>query len=158
MRKEEEVLVALRRIIRATDLHGKLLAKETGMTAPQLMLLQMAKRLHEPAIGDIACEANLTQATVTTIIERMEKRGLVMRRRNQTDRRKVNVLLTRNGEEVLDRAPEMLQNRFVERFLALPDWEQNLILAALQRVGGLMGAEDLDASPVLDTGSLDRPV
>ena len=87
----------------------------------------------------------------------MEKRGLVMRRRNQTDRRKVNVLLTRNGEEVLDRAPEMLQNRFVERFLALPDWEQNLILAALQRVGGLMGAEDLDASPVLDTGSLDRP-
>ena len=158
LRKEEEVLVALRRIIRATDLHGKLLARETGMTAPQLMLLQMAERLHEPTIGDIAREANLTQATVTTIVERMEKRGLVIRKRNQSDRRKVNVLLTQKGACVLEKAPAMLQNRFVERFLALSDWEQNFILAALQRVGGLMDAGDIDASPVLDTGPLDRPV
>ena len=41
MNSIEEVLVALRRVIRATDLHSKHLAKTTGLTAPQMLLLQI---------------------------------------------------------------------------------------------------------------------
>src|SRR3546814_14643081 len=35
-----DVLTALRRIIRATDLHSKQLAREVGLTTPQAVLLQ----------------------------------------------------------------------------------------------------------------------
>ena len=37
----------------------------------------------------------------------------------------------------------------VREFLTLADWEQSMIIAALQRVASLMNAETLDASPVL---------
>ena len=61
----EEVLVALRRVIRATDLHSKHLAKTTGLTAPQILLLQTIRDKDQATIGEIAGEISLSQATVT---------------------------------------------------------------------------------------------
>lgn len=40
MEKHDEVLVALRQIIRAIDMHSKRLIKEAGLTSPQLLLLK----------------------------------------------------------------------------------------------------------------------
>jgi hypothetical protein len=53
-------------------------------------------------------------------------------------------------------APIPLHETFVSRFQALEEWEQSQILSALQRVAQMMDARDLDASPVLDVGTLDR--
>ena len=90
----EEVLIALRRVIRATDLHSKYLAKTTGLTAPQILLLQTLRDKGQVTIGELAQEMSLSQATVTTILDRLEKRGLVYRQRSQTDKRKVHAYLT----------------------------------------------------------------
>ena len=67
MERIDEVLVALRRIIRATDLHSKYLAKTTGLTAPQILLLQTLRNKGEDTVGGLAKEMSLSQATVTTI-------------------------------------------------------------------------------------------
>ncbi len=64
----EEVLVALRRVIRATDLHSKHLAKTAGLTAPQILLLQTVRNKGEVTIGELAQDMSLSQATVTTIM------------------------------------------------------------------------------------------
>ena len=40
MEKHDEVLIALRQIIRAIDMHSKRLIKEAGLTSPQLLLLK----------------------------------------------------------------------------------------------------------------------
>jgi hypothetical protein len=45
-------------------------------------------------------------------------------------------------------SPPLLQERFVRRFAALPDWEQTLLLSSLQRIAELMDAGDLDAAPM----------
>lgn len=152
----DDVLVALRRIIRATDLHSKRLSKTTGLTGPQLLILQSIRRSGPIAIGAVARNVNLSQATVTTILDRLEKRGLVRRVRSEQDKRRVNVSLTADGRRVIDGSPTPLQANFVERFKALEDWERGLIIAALQRVAQMMDAEDIDASPYLDIGAIDR--
>lgn len=154
----EKVLITLRRIIRAADLHSKYLVKTAGLTAPQLLLLQAIRERGDVIIGELAKEINLSQATVTTILDRLEKRELVYRVRSQQDKRKVNAYLTDAGREMLDSAPTPLQAHFIERFRSLPDWEQSMILSALQRVAHMMDAEHLDASPFLDVGDLDRAV
>jgi len=151
----EEVLTALRRVIRATDLHSKHLEKTSGLTAPQLLLMQMLRN-GEVTAGQLARQMSLSQATVTTIIDRLENRGLVQRRRSADDRRKVYAALTEAGIKALEGAPRPLQDHFVQRFQKLQEWEQTLILSALQRVAQMMDAEQLDASPVLDVGALDR--
>lgn len=150
------VLVALRRIIRATDFSAKHLARESELTTSQLLVLQLLEPEREMKIGDIARQVNLNQATVTTIIDRLEERRLVKRTRGKQDRRQVFVSLTSQGSEVLEQAPKLLQAVFLENFGRLADWEQTYILSAVERVASLMNATFLDASPVLDIGAVDR--
>lgn len=152
----EQVLMSLRRVIRATDLHSKHLAKTSGLTAPQILLLQAVRKLEGAPVGQLAKEVSLSQATVTSILDRLEKKGYVERERSQIDKRKVHVQLTGQGNEMLNGAPQPLQAAFSHRFSALQEWEQTMIIAALQRVASMMDAEDIDASPVLDIGALDR--
>ena len=156
MNNIEEVLVALRRVIRATDLHSKHLAKTTGLTGPQILLLQTIRNKGEVTIGQIANDMSLSQATVTTILDRLEKRDLVYRERSKDDKRKVHARLTKQAIEVLKNAPIPLQKQFAQQFGNLQNWEQAMIISSLQRLAQMMDAQDIDASPVLDLGSLDR--
>ncbi|MAT93719.1 MAG: transcriptional regulator [Halioglobus sp.] len=157
MDRLEQVLTSLRRVIRATDLHSKRLAKTSGLTAPQILLLQAIRRFEGAAVGQLAVEVSLSQATVTTILDRLEKRGYIERARSTVDKRKVHVHLTDLGTEILRDAPTPLQEHFARQFNDLQEWEQTMIIAALQRVAHMMDAEHIDASPVLDVGILDRP-
>jgi len=153
----DQVLTSLRRVIRATDLHSKRLAKVSGLTAPQILLLQAIRRLEGAAIGQLANEVSLSQATVTTILDRLEKRDYIERERSTIDKRKVHAHLTDRGMEALRDAPTPLQEHFSRQFNDLQEWEQTMLIAALQRVAHMMDAEHIDASPVLDVGTLDRP-
>jgi DNA-binding MarR family transcriptional regulator len=152
----DEVLVSLRRVIRATDLHSKYLAKTTGLTAPQILLLQTIRDKGQVTIGELANEISLSQATVTTILDRLEKRNLVYRERSEQDKRKVHAYLTDTGVETLQAAPTPLQEHFTRQFGDLQNWEQTMIIASLQRVAQMMDAQHIDASPVLDIGIIDR--
>ncbi|MFA7553638.1 MAG: MarR family transcriptional regulator [Spongiibacteraceae bacterium] len=158
MDRIKAVLIALRRVIRATDLHSKHLAKTTGLTAPQILLLQTIREHGDITIGQIANEMSLSQATVTTILDRLEKREMVYRKRSQEDKRKVHAYLTQPAIEMLEHAPVPLQDQFSRQFDALQDWEQTMIISSLQRVAEMMDAQHIDASPVLDIGLLDRQV
>lgn len=151
---KEDVLIAIRKIIRATDIHSRKLTKTAGLTAPQLLVLQAIQNLGAVAISRLSSEVSLSQATVTTIIDRLEKRGFVARQRSQQDKRVVHALLTDAGREALSHAPTPLQEAFSVRFEQLKDWEQSQILSALQRVAAMMDAEELDASPFLELGDL----
>ncbi|NIB40655.1 MarR family transcriptional regulator [Pseudomaricurvus alkylphenolicus] len=156
MNRIDEVLVSLRRVIRATDLHSKHLAKTTGLTAPQILLLQAIRDKAQVTIGELANEISLSQATVTNILDRLEKRELVYRERSTEDKRKVHAYLTDKATEMLKDSPIPLQEHFTRQFSDLQDWEQMMIISSLQRVALMMDAQHIDASPVLDVGTLDR--
>lgn len=152
----EQVLTAIRRVIRATDLHSRYVTRTSGLTSSQLILLRVVRDKDHATISQLANTISLSQATLTTILDRLEALGLLMRERSDKDKRKVRVRLTEQGGEVLDNAPEPLQEAFIRQFGALKDWERSMILASLQRVAEMMDAGSLDASPVLDVGLLDR--
>ena len=105
MEKVNEVLVTLRRIIRATDLYSKQLAKNTGLTSPQMLLLQILRNKGQQTVGVLAKEMSLSQATVTTILDRLEKKALIIRERSTSDRRKVQVDVTDSAVGILKDAP-----------------------------------------------------
>jgi DNA-binding MarR family transcriptional regulator len=156
MNDEEQVLITLRKIIRATDLFSRRLSKTVGLTAPQLLVLQAIKGLGAVSISKLSSEVSLSQATVTTIIDRLEARGVVCRQRSQSDKRVVHAFLTDAGEKVIETAPMALQELFRDRFSNLEDWEKTMIISALQRVASLMDAEKIDASPMLHVGDADE--
>ncbi len=153
---EDQIVAAIRRIMRAVDLHSRHLAEEHGLTGPQLATLQAASRLGEASsTGALARAVHLSGPTMTGILDRLAKRGLVGRVRNGQDRRSVTTTITPRGEEALAAAPSLLQDRFRAELARVEDWEQTMILAMLQRIAAMMDAESLDASPVLVPGPVD---
>lgn len=151
----EQVMLALRRVIRAIDLHSRALSMRWGLTGPQLVLLKLLNRSGSLSVGELARAASLSQATVTGILDRLTQRELVARHRSQADRRRVEVCLTDGGRELLAQTPPLLQENFRTAFERLENWEQNLILSSLQRVVAMMEAGDIDATPILVTGPVD---
>jgi len=151
-----ESLVSLRRILRVTDIQSKSLAKESGLTTSKLLVLQFLDEEGEATIGKISEAVSLTQATITILIDRLQEAGLVERERSTTDRRKVYVSLTDDGRSAVTQAPMALHELFSQSFNNLEDWEQMQIAAVLKRLSVLLGAERIDAAPVLDIGSMDR--
>ncbi len=150
---EDRVLISLRQIIRATDLYSRQLSKKVGLTAPQLLIMRSIEGMGAVSISKLSGEVSLSQATVTTILDRLESRDLVARHRSQQDKRVVHTTLTERGRSMLTEAPTPLQDMFSQRFEALESWEQSMIVAALQRVASMMNAENLDASPLLHVGA-----
>tara|TARA_R110000868_G_scaffold13892_1_gene64595 strand:+ start:42014 stop:42517 length:504 start_codon:yes stop_codon:yes gene_type:complete len=156
MNRQDTVLIAVRRIVRAVDLHSKKLMKASGLTSSQRIVLQTLARNGGLAPGAIAREVSLSQPTVTVLLDRLEQRGLVSRQRSQTDRRSVVVEISDAGRQCLADAPPALQSGFLKSFGELADWEQLMLIASLQRVAELMSAEDVDAAPILDVGDVRR--
>ncbi len=102
--KHDEILVAIRQIIRAIDLHSKKLSKEYGLTGPQLILMRN-QEMGNVTIKELSNQTNVSQATTTTIIDRLELNGYVQRIRSVADRRKVHANLTEKGKRLLTMRP-----------------------------------------------------
>lgn len=79
-----------------------------------------------------------------TLVDQLEKRGLAVRQRSDRDRCQTNVVITDPVHEALTLAPDALQQRFVQDFRRLADWEQTVMIASLERV------------PVLSLADVDR--
>jgi len=156
MGKSQEALVLLRQIIRVTDMQEKEISRSTGLTLPQLMVMQTLRQMSPITTGELAKEISLTQATVTSILDRLEKKGLVSRERGIEDKRKVWINLTEQGLDLMKGAPTTQQDIFSRRFDDMQNWEQSMVVAALERVAFMLDAQHLDAAPVLDIGQLDR--
>ena len=150
----DHVMIALRKIIQAIELNSRKLVKRVGMTGPQLLVLQEIARMGETTAGSLARKVSLTQATVTGVLDRIESQKLIVRRRSQQDRRRVMIQITEKGSRVLKNAPPLMQEAFVERFSSLQEWEQTMILSALQHLVSIMDARTIQAAPFLET----RPI
>jgi DNA-binding MarR family transcriptional regulator len=138
------VLKVLRKIIRAVDVQSKQLVKEYGLTGPQILILKELHAAEDITVGKIAANVDLSQSTVTNILERLENRGFISRSRSNVDKRRVNIKLEEKGVRILEMDPSLLQEHFVRRFKELPDWEQSAILSSLQRVAAMMDAADIE--------------
>lgn len=157
MTQHNDFLIALRRITRAIDLHSKQLAKQTGLTVPQLLVLQEVGKSGRARPSDVARSVHLSQATITSITDRLVRAGLVERERSAVDRRTVDIVLTEAGAGKLDAAPALLQEEFQSAFDGLEDWERAQLISSFQRIAAMMDAGAIDAAPILEVGDLSPP-
>lgn len=154
--QSDRVLISIRQIIRAVDIQSKRLSRETGLSSPQLVVLRAIDELGEVTTRALSRHVSLSQPTVTTILDRLEARGLVERYRSQKDRRIVHSRLTRNGSKTLKTAPPLLQEAFTDAFHALSEKRRVDIVSAVSDLAQMMQAGNIDASPVLTTAATAR--
>jgi DNA-binding MarR family transcriptional regulator len=134
-----EVLISIRKIIRAVDIHSKQLRLATGVTAPQLIILnEIQSNNNKITTTTLAENVSLSQSTVTNILDRLVENDLVIRKRDTVDKRMWFIELTKNGEAIVGNSHSLLQKAFVENFSSLPEWQQTQMLSTLQRIAAMM--------------------
>ncbi|MCC8949816.1 MarR family transcriptional regulator [Bradyrhizobium sp. Arg62] len=149
-------LRALRRVLRATEIGSRQLAIATGLTTSQWLVLREIDAREKTTPSVIAQALQFGHATITTIVDRLVALDLVQRQRNANDKRQFLLTATPAGRDIVANAPDLLHLTFTDRFVQLPQWEQAMILAAVERLAMLMDAHNIDAAPLLDSGAIDR--
>ena len=146
------ILRAIRRIIRRTTEHSRAVHHDSGLSIPQMLCL---RAIHENSSGtrtsgiDIAAAVQLSPATVSRILDRLETWGFIQRVRDTRDRRRFQVTLTETGLARVRSLPVPLHEQFLRKLNELPSEERQHLLDALERIVELMGADEVDASPLL---------
>lgn len=143
------ILRAMRKIIRAVDIHSRKLNTDFKITAPQMICLYSLMQDGPMTLSALASSVSLGASTTNGIVDRLEAKGMLKRERDKVDRRKVYLHITQAGKELTHQAPALLQDQLADALQKLPELEQAAIALSLERVVELMGAEHLDASPNL---------
>jgi len=151
MERIDACLMALRRIIRATEIHRKEVAHHIGITPVQLRVVQIIAETGATTGSAIAKRMHVSQATVSALIDRLEQAGLVERRRDAGDKRQTLLTLTPAGQATHDAAPDALQQQLVRKFQGLETWEQAMLVASLERIVAMLDAGDEPVGALLDT-------
>jgi DNA-binding MarR family transcriptional regulator len=138
-----KVMKSIRRIVRAIDMRSKKVARETGLTIPQIVLLHAVKERGKVTTAALSKHADLSPATVVTILDKLESRGLVTRERSVTDRRIVHTTLTERGVQILFDAPPVFDWAFSKGFADLSQADQRKIIEAFGTVADLLDPTDL---------------
>jgi len=137
------ILLALRRIAHAMDTHSRKLAVDYNITGPQLLCLYYISKNSPTTLSGVSKQLSLSGGTVNGIIDRLEAKSLIQRRRDRDDRRKVWLEPTSLGIELVGNAHKLLHQAFAERLAALPESEQIAIARALDTVVELMALDTL---------------
>lgn len=134
-------LLALRKILDAAELENRKMAAATGLTSSQALVLRQIGGHETITPSAVASALGFGQATITNIVDRLVAAQLVTRTRGLTDKRQVMLQVTELGREKLKASPFPLQMRFSQGYAGLAPWEQAMILAALERLDGLLTPE-----------------
>src|SRR5580700_6868942 len=76
------------------------MAREVGLTGPQLTVIKLLETFDNLSLSSLSERIRAQNSTVTGIIDRMEREGLVRRERSTVDRRVVHIRLSEKGQKL----------------------------------------------------------
>ena len=111
---------AVRAVVRALRINTRAIELEIGISLAQLFVLQQLAQRPAASLNDLAERTATHQSSVSVVVRRLVDRGLVARRADTLDKRRVQIELTPAGEKLLVGAPETIQVRLMTALLQLP--------------------------------------
>jgi DNA-binding MarR family transcriptional regulator len=96
----DQVLEAILYLYTESRRLTKELARRAELTGPQLTVIKMLQAVGDLSLSELSERIRAQNSTVTGIIDRMEREGLVVRSRSTEDRRVVHIKLTDKGARI----------------------------------------------------------
>lgn len=137
----KELMGSLRKIMQSVDIHSKNLKRTYGLTGPQLLVIEEVVSQEGISVSELAISICLSRPTVTDIVNRLERKKFISKKRSEKDKRRVMITPLSRSYEILEKAPPLLQETFTDRFESLEQWEQLMLISSLNRIVHLMSAE-----------------
>ncbi len=149
--KYSELMISIRKIVRAINLESKRVEKQFGLSVPQLLILKFLNDNDQfkSTMKELKNYLSLNASTVTGIISRLETKGFIARLPSVKDRREIPITLTSKGLEIVKKTDESLHELMVKKTNLIGEGEYNSILISLEKIIKLFDIEDIDASPII---------
>lgn len=148
----KKILKQLRLIIRSLSIESKKIHKSYGITTPQLICLN---HLHgckdfKATHKELTAALHLNPSTVTGIVDRLAKKGLVAKLPKQLDKRRTYICLTMEGEKLLLLKPDLLQERLQGKLEKSDPQALSSLLNSLEWLTNALDIqEEIDSAPYL---------
>jgi len=139
--EHQRVLDSIRRLVEALRLSTRDSERDLGISGAQLFVLQKLSPQKGLSLNELAERTFTHQSSVSVVVTRLEEKGLVDRRRSESDGRRVEIRLTRKGRSLLARAPSPVQDRLLAGLDRLSPTERSQLAALLQRLNTEAGIE-----------------
>jgi len=108
----------------------------SGLSQGRFLTLIVMNRAPDEAItpSTLAQRLGVTRATMTGLLDGLQKDGLIERRAHPNDRRKVGVILTASGRHILDSTLPEYYRHFAKLTTYLDEGERQTLISLLKKV------------------------
>jgi DNA-binding MarR family transcriptional regulator len=130
--RTREVLDAIRRIVQALRESSRLAESHVGLSGAQLFVLRTVAESPGLSLNELAERTRTHQSSVSAVVTRLARQGLVQKRVASGDSRRIEIRLLPTGRRHLDRAPQSAQEQLVAAVDALPGAERARLAATLE--------------------------
>jgi DNA-binding MarR family transcriptional regulator len=113
-RKHDDALAAMRELILASEAYRNSVANHLGLGVTETQALSNLILTKAMGQTELADALGITTSSVTSLVDRMERSGLVKRQPHPRDRRRTVVQLTKYGAESVERTRTWIVRAFDE--------------------------------------------
>lgn len=133
-----QIVQWFRRIFKSIQQYSEEVLREFGVTGPQLWLLKSLQTEEGASVSELSQKMFLHISTISSMINRLEDKGYIERKRTKRDRRKVFIHLTKDGQKIISKAPEPAQGKLLHWLQNLSQGEVLRLYQSLQKIIQLM--------------------
>jgi len=145
--KSKTIMVAgiiddIRRVFQVLTEQSKKVERETGLTGSQLWVVKMLDGAPPMKVSELARCMYLHPATMVSLLDRLEIKGMVQRTRSDKDRRVVHIIITEQGRNLVRNSPELAQALLVKGLEPLADKKVKVISDGLEQIVKILGVQE----------------
>ena len=117
----DQILRALRLVFRSVQKHNQIIEDQCGVGGVQMWALWEIARAGRMRVSELAQKLSIHQSTTSNLLDKLERQRFIRRERSTTDQRVVQVVLTENGEKLLESSPPVARNLIVDALMEMPE-------------------------------------
>ena len=108
------------------------LMQNSGFTLPQFSVISILAKNGEQTVSDISEKMGLSDSTVSGILDRLEQKGIIERKRDKDDRRVVKIYLIKESQPICREFHRKREKYFAGLLKMLSEQEINDIIKGLE--------------------------
>ncbi|WP_352418853.1 MarR family transcriptional regulator [Proteiniborus sp.] len=121
---------------------GREILNDINITDPQFIALQHIVNNEQLTIGELSQKMFLACSTITDLIDRMEKSELVVREKDEQDKRIVRLKAQPKGRDIVKQVLEKRREYLSDKLAGVSDNDKDMLLKNLKYLHEAMTTEN----------------
>lgn len=144
----KDIVGSIRKLVRAVYLDSQKMSRKFGLTGPQSVVLRLLLNKGSMSSADLSRLMYVTPSNMTGIIDRLEKKGFIERKRKEGDRRVTMIILTDTGKALSESIPDPIEKKFINQLADLENEHVQLLAMAMNQILNLVDIKGVEETPL----------